>query len=42
MMGLTEDAGLLFLVILAAPPDLIAEYGAAVFFPGLNAILATN
>jgi len=42
MMGLTEDAGLLLLVMLAAPPDLIAEYATAVFFPGLNAISAAT
>ncbi|NIT65352.1 MAG: hypothetical protein GWM93_01480, partial [Gemmatimonadetes bacterium] len=40
LMGLTEDQGMLLLVILATPPDLLADYQGAVFTPALNAISA--
>ena len=41
LMGLTEDDGMLLLVILATPGDLLSEYGPAVFYPAIDAIRAS-
>ncbi|MDX1450853.1 MAG: hypothetical protein R3246_17515, partial [Acidimicrobiia bacterium] len=40
LMGLTEDSGMLLLVLLATPPDLLNDYQNAVFTPALDAIHA--
>jgi hypothetical protein len=38
LLGLAEDAGLLFLVMVTTTPDLTSEYTVKVFYPAVNAI----